>query len=100
MPEYGQPIYNNLHWKSTLDFFKEKEDEPEEGSLEEARAQDRKIIEQERAAVLANVSGAKSYEPKSEDAQFHDTGRTAPVDPKTGKVSQADLKAPKKYTMN
>ena len=23
MPEYGKPIDNNLHWKSTLDFFKD-----------------------------------------------------------------------------
>ena len=26
MPEYGNPIYNNLHWKSTLDFFKERDE--------------------------------------------------------------------------
>ena len=24
MPDYGKPVDNNLHWKSTLDFFKEK----------------------------------------------------------------------------
>ena len=29
MPDFGQPIYNNLHWKSTLDFFKDGSPEDE-----------------------------------------------------------------------
>jgi len=28
MPDYGQPIDYNLHWEPTLDFFKEKEEDP------------------------------------------------------------------------
>ena len=27
MPDYGKPVENNLHWKSTLDFFKSKDDQ-------------------------------------------------------------------------
>ena len=36
MPDYGQPIEHNLHWKSTLDFFKEN------GPEDEVDAADRK----------------------------------------------------------
>jgi hypothetical protein len=32
MPDYGQPVYNDLHWKSTLDFFKEEEGPKDEFS--------------------------------------------------------------------
>jgi hypothetical protein len=28
MPDYGQPIDYNLHWEPTLEFFKEKEEDP------------------------------------------------------------------------
>ena len=37
MPDYGKPIDNNLHWKSTLDFFKEDVGEqPSTGGKEPA----------------------------------------------------------------
>ena len=38
MPDYGQPIENNLYWKSTLDFFKEEvpADEVEDADRKDA----------------------------------------------------------------
>ena len=30
MPDYGKPIEYNLHWKSTLDFFKEDVEDVED----------------------------------------------------------------------
>ena len=37
MPEYGKPIENNLHWKSTLDFFKDDQFNTGEGGGKELR---------------------------------------------------------------
>ena len=56
MPDYGKPIDNNLHWKSTLDFFKEDE--------QKLNAMDCPPKENEDSQAL--VADGDSKRPKSE----------------------------------
>jgi len=62
MPEYGKPIYNDLHWKSTLDFFKESPDAFSDFLDEEYKT----MAERDKAARGEAVDAFKRGEPTQE----------------------------------
>jgi len=84
MPEYGQPIYNNLHWKSTLDFFKNKKeeeeaDDPWKDFLDTEYAQMKRTRNADREATLsAEPKNVKEYEPTPPMVQDANTGTHKP----------------------
>ena len=69
MPDYGKPINNNLHWKSTLDFFKEDVGEqPSTGGKEPAWKKHNPMWANNPEAENLNIENAKD-DPKTDDTK-------------------------------